>query len=75
MDKREVDEVICLEQPSFFSGVGQLYEDFEQVEDDLLIGAEDVAGGQASEHGVGDLAGSARNRDANDIAHDGASHK
>jgi predicted phosphoribosyltransferase len=34
---REVDEVICLETPSFFSGVGQLYEDFEQVEDEEVI--------------------------------------
>ncbi|MSR65019.1 MAG: phosphoribosyltransferase [Verrucomicrobiae bacterium] len=34
---REVDEVICLEHPSFFSGVGQLYEDFAQVEDEEVI--------------------------------------
>lgn len=33
----EVDNVICLETPSLFYGVGQLYENFEQVDDDEVI--------------------------------------
>jgi predicted phosphoribosyltransferase len=31
---KEVDEVICLETPAWFGGVGQFYEDFTQVDDD-----------------------------------------
>lgn len=32
-----IDEVICLQQPSDFNGVGQFYEDFEQVGDEEAI--------------------------------------
>jgi putative phosphoribosyl transferase len=35
--QEEVDELICLHQPIYFSGVGQFYEEFEQVEDDEVI--------------------------------------
>lgn len=34
---REVDDVVCLETPSLFYGVGQMYENFEQVEDEEVI--------------------------------------
>jgi predicted phosphoribosyltransferase len=34
---REVDDVVCPETPSWFYGVGQLYENFDQVEDDEVI--------------------------------------
>ncbi len=30
----EVDELICVETPEYFCGVGQFYEDFSQVSDD-----------------------------------------
>jgi putative phosphoribosyl transferase len=30
-------EVVCLETPSWFSGVGQFYEDFSQVSDDEVL--------------------------------------
>ena len=32
-----VGEVICLDTPSWFAGVGQFYEDFEQVPDEAVI--------------------------------------
>jgi predicted phosphoribosyltransferase len=32
-----VDEVVCLDQPSFFFAIGQFYEDFGQVEDEEAI--------------------------------------
>ena len=35
--KRIVDEIICLEIPENFVGVGQFYENFEQVSDDEVI--------------------------------------
>ena len=34
---REVDDVVCPETPSLFYGVGQLYENFDQVEDAEVI--------------------------------------
>ena len=34
---REVDDVVCLETPSLFYGVGQLYESFEQLDDAEVI--------------------------------------
>lgn len=34
---REVDGVVCLETPSFFYGVGQLYDNFDQVEDEEVM--------------------------------------
>lgn len=37
MLRGEIDELITLEIPPFFSAVGQLYEDFPQVEDDEVI--------------------------------------
>ena len=33
----EVTDVICLETPTWFSGVSQLYDDFCQVEDDEVV--------------------------------------
>jgi len=33
----EVDEVICLELPEWFSGVGQFYRDFTQVSDEEVM--------------------------------------
>jgi putative phosphoribosyl transferase len=35
--KGVVDEVVCLDQPSFFFAIGQFYEDFGQVEDEEAI--------------------------------------
>jgi len=34
---REVNAVVCLHTPSWFSGVGQFYEDFSQVGDDAVV--------------------------------------
>ena len=36
--KREVDELVCLYSPPDFGGVGQFYDDFEQVSDEEVIG-------------------------------------
>lgn len=33
----QLDEVICLSTPPWFSGVGQFYEDFTQVSDDEVV--------------------------------------
>ena len=33
----EVNEVVCLETPEWFSGVSQVYDDFEQVEDKTVV--------------------------------------
>ncbi|MCX6910940.1 MAG: phosphoribosyltransferase family protein [Verrucomicrobia bacterium] len=33
----EVTDVICLEVPAWFSGVSQIYDDFEQVEDGVVV--------------------------------------
>ena len=35
----EADEVICLQQPPRFFGVGQFYEDFSQVSDEEVVSA------------------------------------
>lgn len=35
--RNEVDEVVILEVPSFFAAVGQLYQEFPQVEDNEVI--------------------------------------
>lgn len=35
--KKNVDEIICLEAPKFFSAVGQFYESFPQLEDAQVI--------------------------------------
>lgn len=34
---REVDDLVCPLKPSLFYGVGQMYENFDQVEDDAVI--------------------------------------
>lgn len=34
---RDVDGVVCLETPSFFYGVGQLYDNFDQVADEEVM--------------------------------------
>jgi predicted phosphoribosyltransferase len=33
----QVDEVVCLDTPSWFQGVGQFYEDFRQVSDEEVV--------------------------------------
>jgi putative phosphoribosyl transferase len=35
--RREVDEVVCLERPMWFSAVGQWYEDFRQTTDEEVL--------------------------------------
>lgn len=35
--RRELDEVICLEEPSYFFSVGQFYDDFSQTTDDEVL--------------------------------------
>ncbi|MTE14215.1 phosphoribosyltransferase [Nocardia aurantiaca] len=35
--RREVDEVVCLEQPMFFYAVGQWYHHFDQTSDDEVV--------------------------------------
>jgi len=42
--RREVDQVVCLEQPSAFHAVGEHYVDFHQVGDSEVIAALDAAG-------------------------------
>ena len=41
--RAEVDDLICLEAPAFFSGVGMHYEDFSQTEDSEVIALLDQA--------------------------------
>lgn len=36
--EQEADEFICLDTPDYFPGVGAFYKDFEQVEDETVIG-------------------------------------
>ena len=43
---------------------GLLDRDLEQLQDDRLVGAEHLAGGDAEQEGVADLAGGAGDRDA-----------
>ena len=43
-----VDEVVCLQQPAFFGGVGRHYADFHQVGDDEVIAALRVHGARAA---------------------------
>lgn len=47
----EVDAVICLETPEFFSAVGQFYEDFSQTTDDEVV--EFLRLAAASQQGTG----------------------
>lgn len=35
--EREVDELVCLQTPSWFMAVGQFFQDFRQVDDDEVI--------------------------------------
>jgi len=35
--RKEVDELVCLESPAWFFGVGQFYADFRQVSDDEVV--------------------------------------
>ncbi len=35
--RREVDEVVCLAQPSFFGAIGYFYRDFHQLSDDEVV--------------------------------------
>lgn len=35
----KVDQIVCLQQPAWFRGVGAHYEDFHQVEDDEVVSA------------------------------------
>lgn len=35
--KQEVDQIICLESPEYFPGVGAFYHDFTQVDDSVVI--------------------------------------
>jgi len=37
--RAEVDELVCLEQPTYFQAVGLHYVDFHQVEDDEVLAA------------------------------------
>jgi len=45
----EVDELVCLEMPEPFYGVGQFYDDFSQVSDEEVMELLDRAAGQARE--------------------------
>lgn len=36
-EMRKMGDVICLEVPAWFSGVSQVYDDFEQVEDETVV--------------------------------------
>ena len=33
----QVDEIICLSMPEFFSSIGQFYSNFEQIEDEIVL--------------------------------------
>jgi len=35
--RKEVDELVCMESPAWFFGVGQFYADFRQVSDDEVV--------------------------------------
>src|SRR5207249_1592874 len=41
--RAEVDELVCLETPRWFVGVGQFYADFRQVPDDEVVAVLDRA--------------------------------
>jgi putative phosphoribosyl transferase len=45
---REVDRIVCLEQPSPFHAIGLYYEDFHQVPDDEVLAALAAAGERAA---------------------------
>ncbi len=37
LNMTEVEDVVCVEQPSFFRAVGELYKEFPQVEDEEVV--------------------------------------
>ena len=37
--KKEADEVVCLQSPEDFYAVGQFFEDFSEVTDDMVVAA------------------------------------
>jgi putative phosphoribosyl transferase len=45
---REVDRIVCLEQPSPFHAIGLYYDDFHQVPDDEVLTALANAGERAA---------------------------
>jgi putative phosphoribosyl transferase len=45
---REVDRIVCLEQPSPFHAIGLYYDDFHQVPDDEVLAALAAAGERAA---------------------------
>lgn len=45
--ERQVDDLVCLQQPSPFYAIGQFYADFHQVEDDEVIALMKSAGAPA----------------------------
>jgi predicted phosphoribosyltransferase len=42
----QVNEVVCLDTPAWFQGVGQFYEDFRQVSDDEVVRMSGRSNGQ-----------------------------
>jgi len=51
--RREVDDLICIERPASFEGVGGYYDDFAQVDDAEVTKALDRATTRAGRHGIG----------------------
>ena len=47
--KSEVDELVCVESPALFRGVGQFYDDFSQVSDEKVTGLLERASTETSE--------------------------
>lgn len=47
----EADEVVCLAQPEWFSGVSAFYGDFHQLDDDEVIALLDAAGARSTARG------------------------
>jgi len=47
--KSEVDELVCVEAPKLFHGVGQFYDDFSQVSDAEVTGLLERASAETSE--------------------------
>jgi putative phosphoribosyl transferase len=54
--RAEVDELICLETPEPFYGVGQFYQDFSQLTDEEVAELLDKASQQQQEHGYSRVA-------------------
>jgi putative phosphoribosyl transferase len=44
--RSEVDDLVCLSQPSYFHAVGAHYVDFHQVSDDEVVALLDTAPGR-----------------------------